>query len=301
MTSTLEHNKSLPVHLDDIHDVLHVMREKESRTYARDFDTDELMAIWRRLLIEWMFFVVDHCSLQRQSVGAAAFFLDIAMSRGLIQTREEHQLAAATALQLSLKTFDSAVIKLDKLVKLGRGLFTEDDVVRMEYKILVSLNWHLHPPSTYCFLRQYERLLPSSISKTTRDMIDEVTQVVAELTVSDHKYNKIPPSVVAYSAILMAMELIDHSDFPVHQRQCFISNMSTTAKLESDSTEVLKAFEDLKQTLDTSAKLQDLIDSLSSTAQRAKSEDELDNRSNSKSNPTSTHSPRNVMARMESS
>ena len=127
---------------DEIRDILVVMKRLESTVYTRhrfhssddDDDVDELVALWRKMLIGWMYYVVDYCKLQRQSVAAAAFFYDVAIGNNLVDSREEHQLAAATALQLSLKTFDTAVITSEKLVQLGRGLFTKADIVDMEFR-----------------------------------------------------------------------------------------------------------------------------------------------------------------------
>ncbi len=292
-TDTMAHSQH-----EDIHDILEVMREQEERIYRRDFEPNELEALWRKILIEWMTFVVDHCNLQRQAVAAAAFFLDISMSRGLIESREEHQLAAASALQLALKLFDSTVIRIEKLVNLGRGLFTEADVAAMEYKILKSLDWHCHPPSTYCFLRQYERLLPSTVAESTRRMVDEVTKVVVELTISDHKYNNYSSSVIAYASILMAMELLSFQDFPICERQCFMLHMSTVSKLESNSHLILEVFEELKQSLNSSTQLETLLESLSK-AHCDSTEHESDENHHKSSTPSSRlQSPRDVMGRV---
>jgi hypothetical protein len=293
-------NAPLDDRTEEIRDILAVMQKQESTIYARQCNADELVALWRKMLIGWMYYVVDYCRLQRQSVAAAAFFFDIAMSRGLITTREEHQLAAATALQLSLKTFDTAVISAGKLVQLGRGLFTEDDVVEMEMKILKSLNWHTHPPSTYCFLRQYERLLPCSVEEPTKEMIQEVTNLISELTVSEIKYNNYHPSIIAFGAMLLAMELVDSDDLLMHQRQCFLVKMLTVAGLESSSSKVLEVFEVLKATMDESEKLQALVDSLAS-ARRATLKLKPVSRSNSETVLESMQSPRHVMQRVGSS
>ena len=298
MTCEQESNV-LVVDLDQVENVLDVMRMKESTIYARSSDIDELNALWRQLLIEWMYFVVDYCNLQRQSVGAAAFYLDVAMSRNLIHTREQFQLAAATSLQLSLKTFDTAVIKLEKLVKLGRGSFTEDDIIDMELKILRALEWRLHPTTSYCFLRQYERLLPSTVTESTRHMIDEVTKLVSELALLDHRYNGYPQSVVAYAAMLMAMELIDSSNLPIQQRQCFVMRMSTIARYDSKSSLVLRVFDELRETLDESPKLKELIQSLNTA--RKQTENSIPTlQRKTKDVAGSEQSPRHVMARLSS-
>ena len=240
------------------------MRQKEV-SYKRSQLTNELSIVWRRMLIEWMFFVVDFCNLQKQSVAAASYFLDVAMSHGLCTTREEHQLAAATSLQLSLKTFDTAVIKLDKLVKLGRGQFTEDDVATMEMKIISTLKWNLHPPSTYCFLRQYELLLPSGITDIAKEMIHEVTKQVATLTVLEEQYLKYNPSVLGYATLLLAFEMISVDVIPIHVRQCFMIRMSNVAKLSSSTGEVVQVVDLLRESFDNCGdKYQQVINMISS-------------------------------------
>lgn len=284
---------------DDVSATLKVMRDKEQRIYQRDFHPNELEALWRKILIDWMTFVVDHCHLQRQAVAAAAFFLDIAMGKGLIETREEHQLAAASCLQLALKLFDSTVIRIEKLVSLGRGLFTEDDVAVMEFKILRTLDFHCHPPSTYCFLRQYERLLPHSVTESSRRMIDEVTKLVADLTVADHNYNNYSMSVIAYAAMLMAMELMNAEDLPIGQRQCFVARMANVSELDSNSPLILEVFEELKATLDSSSKLEDLLESLRQVRKEsADNSPEKDCVKSSSFSDAKLQSPRDVMGRV---
>jgi hypothetical protein len=301
MTGSI-HNEIAHSQLEEVHDILEAMREKEERVYRSrcHFQLDDLEQLWRKILIEWMTFVVDHCNLQRQAVSAAAFFLDVAMGRGLVETREEHQLAAASALQLALKLFDSTVIRIEKLVSLGRGLFTVEDVGVMEYKILTALDFHCHPISTHCYLRQYERLLPDTVKESTRRMIDEVTNLVAELTVADHKYNNYSNSMIAYGAMLMAMEILDSEDLPICQRQCFILRMSTVSKLESNSSKILTVFGELKETLDSSSKLEGLVESLRKVQLECTTPVSKGNRTKSPSGSSKLQSPRDVMERVGS-
>mmetsp|Transcript_13109 Transcript_13109/g.21111 ORF Transcript_13109/g.21111 Transcript_13109/m.21111 type:complete len:359 (-) Transcript_13109:85-1161(-) len=291
------------VDMEDVQLTLDRMREKESTIYKRDEVSDELIALWRRMLIEWMFYVVDYCKLQRQSVAAAAFFLDVAMAKGLCISREEHQLAAATALQLALKTFDIAVIKLEKLVNLGRGQFTEDDVAKMEMKIIREMSWMLHPPSTYCFLRQYERLIPAAVSESAREMIDEVTKLVAELTVLEDQYIRFDPSVLGFATMLLGLEMIPENVIPVYLRQCFLVRMSAVANLDSSSPVVLEAFDCLRESLDNSNKLHDVLDTIvSKTGAFDSAEDALDKYSKHSRGDSVLaglhHSPRDVKVRI---
>lgn len=254
---------------EDVEDILTVMRKQEMSHYRRcDYlsgknEHDRVVdASWRQKIVEWSFSVVDHCSLKRDSVLVATYYLDICVMKGVIETREEFQLAAMTALQLAIKLYDSTMVKLDSMVKLGRGLFKEEDVVAMEAKILRALDWHVHPPTPVCFLRQFLRLLPPSVSPLTRYMIAEVTRFISEISVCLYRFVKYPPSVVAYAGMLIAMERVDEVSLPVWQRQQIFSIMASAAKMEHTSPEVMMAVSDLQLSLETNITLKELMDTI---------------------------------------
>jgi hypothetical protein len=279
ITSSPSRIRPRPVVMVDMEDVqftLDQMKDKEVSIYKRTECTNELQGIWRKMLLEWMYYVVDYCKLQRHSIAAAAFFLDVCMFRGLCETREDHQLAAATALQMSLKTVDTAVIKLEKLVALGRGQFTEDDVAQMELRIIQELSWHLHPPSTYCFLRQYERLIPTGVSDSAKEMMDEVTKVVTELTILEDQYLRYSPSILGYATMLIGLEMIPDDIIPVYLRQCFFVRMSAVANLDSSSPIVLEAFDRLQLSLRRSNKLEPMMDAIAAKSCDPGIEDDLE-------------------------
>lgn len=297
--------RSLSVDMEEVHIMLKNMQLKErTAVYQRSECADDLSATWRKMLLEWMYYVVDYCKLQRPSVASAAFFLDVCMSKGLCRTREEHQLAAATSLQLALKTVDTAVIKLEKLVSLGRGQFTEEDVAKMEMKILRKLSWKLHPPSTYCFLRQYERLIPHSVSDEAKEMMDEVTKLVAELTVLDHQYLNYDASVLGYATMLLGLEMIPEDVIPIYLRHCFFVHMSAVANLDSSSPIVLEAFDRLRDSLHQNGKLDNVLDTIAAKTTQVAIEDDLDryhssNLKNVRNDCAGMHySPRDVKVRI---
>eukprot|EP00537_Pseudo-nitzschia_pungens_P007487 CAMPEP_0172371158 /NCGR_PEP_ID=MMETSP1060-20121228/41412_1 /TAXON_ID=37318 /ORGANISM="Pseudo-nitzschia pungens, Strain cf. cingulata" /LENGTH=346 /DNA_ID=CAMNT_0013096683 /DNA_START=31 /DNA_END=1071 /DNA_ORIENTATION=+ len=254
------------IDVEEIGQVVYRMKEKESNVYhcnckeRRDIALDELVSLWRQMLVNWMYYVVECCDLQQHSVAVATYFLDVAMLRGLCRTREEHQLAAATSLQMAFKTFDTAVIKLDKLVKLGRGLFTEDDVAVMEMKIIKSLDWNLHPPTPYCYLRQFERLIPTETRNSTKEVIGSVTKLIAEELTLDDRYIRYYPSTQGYSAILVALDFIPDDNFPQHLRRTFVMRLETSMKLDSDSPLVSRVTNKIYRTLKHADKLDKIID-----------------------------------------
>jgi hypothetical protein len=255
---------------EDVQDILTVMRKQEMSHYRRcDYLSKEIPeservvdGSWRQKIVEWSFSVVDHCSLRRDSVLVATYYLDICVMKGAIKSREEFQLAAMTALQLAIKLYDSTMVKLDSMVKLGRGLFSEKDVIAMEERILRALDWHVHPPTPVCFLRQFLRLLPPSVNSLTRYMIAEVTRFISEISVCLYRFVKYPPSIIAYAGMLIAMARVDEGSLPIWQRQQIFSVMASGANLKHTSPEVMEAVTDLQVSLETNITLKELMDTI---------------------------------------
>lgn len=254
----------------DVVEVIAQMRQKEQSVYLRkdylecpSVDGSKygqiLDGTWRQRIVEWMFGVVDHCSLRRDSVAVAAYYLDLTVQGGVVKSRQDFQLAAMTALQLAIKLYDSTVVKIDSIIKLGRGMFCEQDVINMEFTILYALKWYVHPPTPICFLRQYLLLLPSSIASVPRYMITEVTRFISEISVCLYKFITYPSSAVAYAGILIALERIDDFQLPSEQRVDIYRIFSESVKLDHDSELVKKIVTDLNESLEKNVSLQELM------------------------------------------
>jgi hypothetical protein len=231
--------KSLsPDKLDDVRDTLLHMIKLESGAYHRDFALEEpFIGLWRQQIIEWMYAIVNFCKLRHEAVAVASYYLDTCVSKELIVSPGDYQLAAMTALYLALKVYDSPtqrVIQLDSLVKLGNGGFDEAAVVKMEKKMLRALNWRLHPPTPDCFVQQYIQLLPADTSSATRSKIEEASLLVLEVAISRERFLSTEPSVLGFTSMLVAIERIKELEMSMVQLHAFLSNMSMVAHLDSN-------------------------------------------------------------------
>lgn len=284
----------------DVEDILVVMRQQEMTTYRRrnylsgneGFATHVVDGAWRQRIVEWMYGVVDHCSLRRDSVAIAAYYLDSCVEKGLVESRQEFQLAAMTALQLAIKLYDSTMVKLDSMVKLGRGLFTEHDVVNMERKIVSSLEWRLHPPTSICFLRQFLRLLPASVAPPTRYLIAEVARFIAEISVCLCKFISLPPSMIAYAGMLVAIERIDETTLTVDLRDQIHSAMSKIADLDHKSILLIEVVSMLHQSLENNVSLRELMNTIGAQCQGGYRK--IDSSEFGQFQTSGAHSPRDV-------
>lgn len=230
--------------------------------------------LWRRQIVEWMYVLIKYCKLRHEATAAAVYYLDAAVmceSSTLVNSPRDYQLCAMTALHLALKVYDSPtvrVVKLSCLVKLGNGEFTEQDIIQKEQDLVQALGWRINPPTADCFLQRYMELLPflddgeecedqsigesdSSSRKDKEDnddqlgpmerrrrarlqKLEEVASEFIEVAMARDCFLSVNPSVIAYAALLSAMELTSAKK----QQKCFydwstfLCNMTEIAEMD---------------------------------------------------------------------
>eukprot|EP00980_Cylindrotheca_fusiformis_P030974 scaffold25694_cov127-Cylindrotheca_fusiformis.AAC.5 len=266
------------VQCQDVLDIVSNMLRQESTTYKRqdylktqlrsNVEDEVIDGSWRQRIIEWMYGVVDHCNFRRESVAVATCFLDLSACRGLVRCRRDFQLVAMTSLMLSIKLNDSTSVKLDSMVKLGRGLFNEEDVIAMERDMLAALHWHVHPPTPVCFMRQILRLLPPETTPIARYMIVEVTRFISEVSACIYKFINYSSSSMAVAAIIIAMERIDETVIPREIRKNFLANISSYTGISYYSEEIVRAVQELRISLENNVNLHDLMRTIDAQCHR---------------------------------
>lgn len=204
----------------EIEDRLAVMRESESSDlykcshYLSSVGRRQKseVKVWRQWYIKWMFNVADHFHLGREVVSYAASYIDKFASedRSILTSKEDFTVLAMTALYMAVKVYstleNAASLSASNLVLLTEGKFVEEDILRMERRVLNVLQWKLHPPTAVCFLREYVQLLPFDIIVASNAA--ELSKFIIEVSVTKYTYIKYPPSVKAYAALSVALECL---------------------------------------------------------------------------------------------
>ena len=122
-------------------------------------------------------------------------------------SRRIFQLAAMAALSLAIKLFEPKKFRLSELVGLARGYYTVEHVVIMESSMLRALGWHVHPPTSLAFIRDFMRLVSGEVSYSARLDVNELAGFLAELSVCDYWFATQRPSSIALAALINAIEL----------------------------------------------------------------------------------------------
>lgn len=168
--------------------------------------TSGINDVWREKICEWSYQVIDHFDFSREVVSVSIHYLDRFLATRRVD-KKAFQLAAMTTLFLAIKLFEPGRLGMQSMTELSRGYFSVDQMLTMELCILRSLSWRMHPPTAYSFGRHLLFLLPlKSVSMNVRHDVLELARFLTELSVIDYFFVVHRPSVVAYAALLNAME-----------------------------------------------------------------------------------------------
>ena len=213
-----------------------------------------LNSSWREKICHWSFNVIDHFDLSREVVAVSMSLFDRYLAtRGNQCNGSTALLASLTTLHIAIKVHEVRKIKLTTLANLSRGQFGPKHIEEMEWQVLTSLNWHIHPPTSMSFLSHLLLLLPEKVSDASKEEIYAMSRYITELSVCESSFVDMNPSAVAYSAILNSFEDKRYRRLITPAiREQFFRAIATHVGLNQDDEHVLLARPKLKRLLTTS-------------------------------------------------
>ena len=213
----------------------------------------------RPIMIEWMYMNSDILDLNHSVVPTATYYVDRLIGASsasssssehdddveeeeeesadvvvLISNKKQYQLLCLTALHVAMKLYEEQNEKMlymeHLLHDLGRDMYTQEDVEDMEWKIISTLNWKLHPPTTNCFLEQYiQVLLDNCCSSNKSQNHDEDVSNDDDIAITE-----CISEIKAHCQLLLHLYTI--------QYDCNISNGKGVRKTEATSSPSIVAY-----------------------------------------------------------
>jgi hypothetical protein len=229
MTKPLSESLPSKDRLDEIADVIAVMKRLEATTYRRPAPSKDP---WRPIMMSWMCSMVDIFHLVPQVLSTALWYLDHASP--LVHNPSDYQLAGLTALQLAIKVHETRIFPLEQLVRIGNTGITPNDVTEMERKLLKTIQWKLHPPTVECFVYTYSELLQESSRKV---LLATTFRYIRQALLQEHEFEN---STLAYASMLVAMEEVP---IPLQDKQSFATTMLQVAELSAYTPGLSDAFQ----------------------------------------------------------
>lgn len=206
-----------------------------------------LNSSWREKICHWSYSVVDHFELSRETVAISIDLFDRYLAtRGNRCNGSSALLTSLTTLYIAIKLNEPKKIKLTTLSNLSRGQFFPPDIEEMEFRILSSLDWMIHPPTVVSFVSHFLLFLPQVHSSVRKDIF-ELARYLAELSICDAFFVDCSSSTIAYSAVLNVMDDISLSRISAGARHRFLAELYERVGLDHRDDDVRTARERLRE------------------------------------------------------
>jgi len=118
-----------------------------------DFQTDIRLS-FRRKLLEWLYQIHYKYRLNKATFFLTVSLLDRYLNKEQLG-RKKLQLVGSTCLWMASKYHDIHPLDGKSLSRLAQSSFSEADIVRMEYKVCVALDFNLTIPTPLIFIQRF--------------------------------------------------------------------------------------------------------------------------------------------------
>ena len=171
--------------------------------------------VWRKMVVQWCYNVVDHIQADREIVYVAINILDRFLAsqvtspspiRDYLTNRKDYEAAVMASLLITLKLEGISSICIRDLTRMSRHSVTSKDIVKAGEVIAQQLKWNKQIPTAAKFAHALVDLLPQSVKKETRQTLFEECIFSIELSVQDKKCCSELPSLVAWMVLDNAMK-----------------------------------------------------------------------------------------------
>ncbi|CAB9518943.1 diatom-specific cyclin [Seminavis robusta] len=165
----------------------------------------------RAKMVGWQYQVADFCRFNRETVAISTSYFDRFLAKDsateALANTDLFQLAAMTCFYTAAKIHEPESFEPWMLSKMSRGLYSAQQVEKMESVILKAVEWRMNPPTPLAFVRELLELLPESyLSEEMRPAVYDLCKFQTELCVRIYEFVPIKASTIAMAALLNALE-----------------------------------------------------------------------------------------------
>jgi len=155
----------------------------------------------RAILVDWLVDVHKRYKLRAESLFLAISLVDRFLEVR-VAARRYLQLVGVTALLIAAKFEELYPPQISDFVYVTDKTYTKEEVIKMEVLMLSALDFNVCRPTAVHFLERYQRI--NGCTEAHKDLV----QYLLELTLTDYKMVKYPPSHLAAAAILLSNKLL---------------------------------------------------------------------------------------------
>jgi len=161
-----------------------------------------ICALTRSSVVDWLVQVQQYLILSDTTLHLAVANFDLVISL-LDWDMEEIQLLGLACLQLAAKVEEDSAPAPSLLLPLAGGVYSKQDLARVELEVIRALDWRLRKTTSAVFLHYY-----SKIAGKGRKTVFKLARAVLDLCLTETWYGTVQPSHLASTALLAASYLL---------------------------------------------------------------------------------------------
>ncbi|TGZ57865.1 hypothetical protein CRM22_009825 [Opisthorchis felineus] len=144
------------------------MREAKTCFHVSDFlaagKQPNLTSDMLTTLADWLFEVQDLFGFNHETIHLAWGLLYAYFDRGQSLARSEIQLMACAAIMIACKHEESKMPQLTEFLYITDGAYRREEFITAERRLLAAIDFAVHRPNPYVFLRRFARVLDAHSS-----------------------------------------------------------------------------------------------------------------------------------------
>jgi cyclin A len=156
----------------------------------------------RSSVLDWLIQVQQYLNLSDVTLHLAVANFDEVISR-VDFDKDEVQLLGLACLQLAAKVEEDCPPAPALLLPLAGGVYSKQDLARVELEVLRALDWRLRKTTSAVFLHYYSEILGKG-----KRVIFKLARAVLDLCLTETWYGTVQPSHLASTALLAASYLL---------------------------------------------------------------------------------------------
>jgi len=163
---------------------------------------NEICLSMRSSIVDWLIQVQQYLSLSDVTIHLAVANFDLVISR-VDFDRHEVQLLGLACLQLAAKVEEDCAPAPSLLLPLTGGVFSKQDLARVEREVIRALDWRFRKTTSAVFLHYYSEIVGKG-----KKTVFKLAKAILDLCLTETWYGTVQPSHLASTALLAASYLL---------------------------------------------------------------------------------------------
>ncbi|CAG7875806.1 unnamed protein product [Brassica rapa] len=166
----------------------------------------------RGILVDWLVEVSEEYRLVPETLYLTVNYIDRYLSGNVIR-RHKLQLLGVACMMVAAKYEEICAPQVEEFCYITDNTYLKDEVLDMESAVLNYLKFEMSAPTAKCFLRRFFRAA-HGVNEAPCMQLECMANYIAELSLLEYTMLSHSPSLVAASAIFLAMYILDPTRRP---------------------------------------------------------------------------------------